>query len=168
MIGTPLTWTGCCVSSITAEMFFMNMDSKVIFTWESLFTWTSTWISFGALAQITDHRQRRRRRWHGATNSSLFMNWGQKKISNLIWSSLLFSSGQSCVQITNVSIQIILNFEIQITLRALKKSKMLDTNRYTWRHNNLINFIVTNVEPNLKVYSDLPGWEATGGGTIPT
>ena len=44
---------------------------------------------------------------------------------------------------------------------------MLDTNRYTWRHNNLINFIVTNVEPSFKVYSDLPGWEATGGGTIP-
>jgi hypothetical protein len=44
---------------------------------------------------------------------------------------------------------------------------MLDTNRYTWRHNNLINFIVTNVDPVFKVYSDLPGWEATGGGTIP-
>ena len=44
---------------------------------------------------------------------------------------------------------------------------MLDTNRYTWRHNNLINFIVTNVDPSFKVYSDLPGWEATGGGTIP-
>ena len=44
---------------------------------------------------------------------------------------------------------------------------MLDTNRYTWRHNNLINFIVTNAESNFKVYSDLPGWEATGGGTIP-
>ena len=44
---------------------------------------------------------------------------------------------------------------------------MLDTNRYTWRHNNLINFIVTSVDPTFKVYSDLPGWEATGGGTIP-
>ena len=44
---------------------------------------------------------------------------------------------------------------------------MLDTNRYTWRHTNLINFIVTNVDPTFKVYSDLSGWEATGGGTIP-
>ena len=44
---------------------------------------------------------------------------------------------------------------------------MLDTNRYTWRHNNLINFIVTSVDPTFKVYSDLPGWEATGGGSIP-
>ena len=44
---------------------------------------------------------------------------------------------------------------------------MLNSGRYTWRHNNLINFIVTNVDNNFKVYSDLPGWEATGGGTIP-
>ena len=42
------------------------MDSKIIFTRESLFTWTS-WISWGALEQITYHRQSRRRRWHGAT-----------------------------------------------------------------------------------------------------
>ena len=44
---------------------------------------------------------------------------------------------------------------------------MLDTNRYTWRHNNIINFIVTNVDKSFKVYSDIPGWEAPGGGTIP-
>ena len=44
---------------------------------------------------------------------------------------------------------------------------MLDTHRYTWRHNNLINFIVNSVDSKFKVFSDLPGWEATGGGTIP-
>ena len=44
---------------------------------------------------------------------------------------------------------------------------MLDTDRYTWRHNNLVNFIVTNVDKRYKVYSDIPGWEAPGGGTIP-
>ena len=45
---------------------------------------------------------------------------------------------------------------------------MLDTQRYTWRHNNLISFIVNNVDrQRFKVFSDLPGWEATGGGTIP-
>ena len=45
---------------------------------------------------------------------------------------------------------------------------MLDTKRYTWRHNNIINFIVNNVDKEkFKVYSDLPGWEAAGGGTIP-
>ena len=44
---------------------------------------------------------------------------------------------------------------------------MLDTRRYTWRHNNLINFIVNSVDSKFKVFSDLPGWEATGGGTIP-
>ena len=45
---------------------------------------------------------------------------------------------------------------------------MLDTNRYTWRHNNLVNFIVSNVDTKkYTVYSDLPGMEAPGGGTIP-
>ena len=45
---------------------------------------------------------------------------------------------------------------------------MLDTKRYTWRHNNIINFIVNSVnKEKFKVYSDLPGWEAAGGGTIP-
>ena len=46
-------------------------------------------------------------------------------------------------------------------------SIMLNTGRYTWRHNNLVNYIVTSVDKKFKVYSDLPGWEATGGGTIP-
>ena len=46
-------------------------------------------------------------------------------------------------------------------------STMLNTKRYTWRHNNLINFIVNNVDKKFKVFSDLPGWEAPGGGTIP-
>ena len=44
---------------------------------------------------------------------------------------------------------------------------MLDSARYTWRHNNIVHFIVTNVDSRFKVYSDLPGWEAAGGGTIP-
>ena len=44
---------------------------------------------------------------------------------------------------------------------------MLNTDRYTWRHNNIVNFIVSNIDSKYKVYSDLPGWEAPGGGTIP-
>ena len=44
---------------------------------------------------------------------------------------------------------------------------MLDTGRYTWRHNNIVNLIVTNVDKKFRVFSDLPGWEADGGGTIP-
>ena len=48
-------------------------------------------------------------------------------------------------------------------------SVMLNTGRYTWRHNNIINYIVTNVDSSkFKVYSDLPGWEAPGGGSIPS
>ena len=44
---------------------------------------------------------------------------------------------------------------------------MLDTNRYTWRHNNLVHYIATNVDKKYKVFSDLSGMEAPGGGTIP-
>ena len=43
----------------------------------------------------------------------------------------------------------------------------LDTNRYTWRHNNLVNYIARNVDKKYTVFSDLPGMEAPGGGTIP-
>ena len=46
-------------------------------------------------------------------------------------------------------------------------STMLNTGRYLWRHNNLINFIVNNVDKKFQVYSDLPGWEAPEGGTNP-
>jgi len=47
-------------------------------------------------------------------------------------------------------------------------SVMLNSGRYTWRHNNLIHYIITNIDTDkYTVYSDLPGWEAPGGGTIP-
>ena len=46
-------------------------------------------------------------------------------------------------------------------------STMLNTGRYLWRHNNLINFSVNNVDKKFQVYSDLPGWEAPEGGTNP-
>ena len=36
-------------------------------------------------------------------------------------------------------------------------STMLSTGRYTWTHNNLINFIVTNADKKFQVFSDLPG-----------
>ena len=43
----------------------------------------------------------------------------------------------------------------------------VESDRYTWRQNNIVNFIVTYLDRKFKVYSDLPGWEAAGGGTIP-
>ena len=56
----------------------------------------------------------------------------------------------------------------QTTNHILNNCKVaLDTNRYTWRHNCVINYIVTNVEPKFRVYSDLPGHTAAGGGSIP-
>ena len=44
---------------------------------------------------------------------------------------------------------------------------MVNTDRYTWRHNYIVNFIVNNVDSKYQVYSDFPGWEAQGGGSIP-
>ena len=43
----------------------------------------------------------------------------------------------------------------------------LDQGKYTWRHNNIINYIVENVDTTrFKVYSDIPGY-MVGNGTIP-
>ena len=56
----------------------------------------------------------------------------------------------------------------QTTEHILSNCKVaLDTNRYTWRHNCVINYIVTNVDPKFRVFSDLPGHTASGGGSIP-
>ena len=38
----------------------------------------------------------------------------------------------------------------------------LETGRYTWRHNCIVNYIVKLVDPKFTVFSDLPG-----GGSIP-
>ena len=56
----------------------------------------------------------------------------------------------------------------QTTNHILNNCKVaLDTNRYTWRHNCIINYIVTNVDPKFRIFSDLPGHTAAGGGSIP-
>ena len=44
---------------------------------------------------------------------------------------------------------------------------MLNTKRYTWRHDKIVNFIATSVSNKFEVFSDLPGMGAPGGGTIP-
>merc|ERR1712016_379509 len=43
----------------------------------------------------------------------------------------------------------------------------LDSGRFTWRHNCVINFIVNSIDEKYTVYSDLPGHTAPGGGSIP-
>ena len=44
----------------------------------------------------------------------------------------------------------------------------LETGRWTWRHNNIVNYIVNSIDTQkFSVHSDLPGHEAAGGGTIP-
>ena len=51
-------------------------------------------------------------------------------------------------------------------LNACKVS--LDTGRYTWRHNCVVNYFVNSCDDKYTVYSDLPGHTAPGGGSIPT
>ena len=47
----------------------------------------------------------------------------------------------------------------------------LDQGRYTWRHNSVLKSIIEIVrpalDPNFRLYSDIPGFEAPHGGTIP-
>jgi hypothetical protein len=55
------------------------------------------------------------------------------------------------------------------TLHTLNGCKvMLDQGRYTYRHDNIVNFIVSKIDTQLyKVYSDTHGLQTTNGGTIP-
>ena len=44
----------------------------------------------------------------------------------------------------------------------------LNTGRWTWRHNNIVNYVVNSIDTQkFSVQSDIPGHEAAGGGTIP-
>ena len=43
----------------------------------------------------------------------------------------------------------------------------LEQGKFTWRHNNILNYVVKNIDTNkFKVYSDLPGY-TIGNGSIP-
>ena len=55
------------------------------------------------------------------------------------------------------------------TMHTLNGCKvMLDQGRYTYRHDNILNYIVSKLDKNLyTVYSDLHGMQTTNGGTIP-
>ena len=56
----------------------------------------------------------------------------------------------------------------QTTDHILSACKVaLDTGRYTWRHNCVVNYIVNSVDEKYTVFSDLPGHTASGGGSIP-
>ena len=61
---------------------------------------------------------------------------------------------------------------IQILLHVLSGcSVALDQGRFTWRHNSVLASIISIVQPRLKagfsLCSDLPGYQAPHGGTIP-
>ena len=55
------------------------------------------------------------------------------------------------------------------TVHCLNGCKVaLEQQRYTWRHNNIVNYIVNSVDSTkLKVYSDLPGYQTSNGGSLP-
>ena len=43
-----------------------------------------------------------------------------------------------------------------------------DTGRWTWRHNNIVNYVVNSLdETRYTIFSDIPGHEASGGGSVP-
>ena len=61
---------------------------------------------------------------------------------------------------------------IQALLHILSNCNVaLDQGRYTWRHNSVLNTLIQLVTPFLDstycLYSDIPGFEAPHGGTIP-
>ena len=55
------------------------------------------------------------------------------------------------------------------TLHCLNGCKIaLDQGRYTWRHDNIINYIVKNVDTSkFKVHSDIAGYQTSNGGSLP-
>ena len=57
----------------------------------------------------------------------------------------------------------------QTTNHCLNICKVaLDSGRFTWRHNNVVNYIVQSLDhTKYTIHSDIPGHEAAGGGTIP-
>ena len=56
----------------------------------------------------------------------------------------------------------------QTTEHILNGCKVaLETGRFTWRHNCIVNYIVNSLDPKFRVFSDLPGHTAPGGGSIP-
>ena len=50
---------------------------------------------------------------------------------------------------------------------AIACTVSLDTGRYTWRHNCVINYIVNSCHHNYIVYSDLSGHRGSVGGSLP-
>ena len=69
----------------------------------------------------------------------------------------------------SVSDQCLLCKNCDSTLHTLNGCKvMLDQGRYTYRHDSILNFIVSKIDSQLyKVYCDIQGHQTTNGGTIP-
>ena len=69
----------------------------------------------------------------------------------------------------SVSDQCLLCKNCDSTLHTLNGCKiMLDQGRYTYRHDSILNFIVSKIDRSkYTVYSDISGYQTTNGGTIP-
>ena len=107
---------------------------------------------------------------------------------DLSWQSYMFNMKQGTLKfIANASID---TLPTQANLKRWKKSTSdlcplcrgrqtnnhvlnicqvgKDTGRWTWRHNNIVNYVVDSVDTEkFTVYSDIPGHTAPGGGSIP-
>ena len=130
----------------------------------------------------------RRKKWEGHVKElavqGQFLALAAAEREDIVWKSVMYDLKQGTLKfLLNASIDTLptaanlkrwkksssdlckLCKRRQTTNHILNNCKVaLDTNRYTWRHNCVINYIVTNVEPKFRVYSDLPGHTAAGGG----
>jgi hypothetical protein len=57
----------------------------------------------------------------------------------------------------------------QTTAHCLNICKVaMETGRWTWRHNNIVNYVVSSLDTSkFTVHSDIEGHETAGGGTVP-
>ena len=133
----------------------------------------------------------RRQKWEGHVKDlavqGKFLALAAAEKEDIVWKSAMYDSKQGTLKfLLNASIDTLptaanlkrwkksssdlckLCKRRQTTNHILNNCKVaLDTNRYTWRHNCIINYIVTNVDPKFRIFSDLPGHTAAGGGSIP-
>ena len=119
---------------------------------------------------------------------SEFLKFAQEEKKDPIWKSLIWNLKSGTAKFflnstfhtlptmnnlklwnKNVSDQCLLCKNWDSTLHTLNGCKtMLDQGRYTYRHDNILNYIVSNLDKKLyTVYSDLHGHQTANGGTIP-
>ena len=55
----------------------------------------------------------------------------------------------------------------QVRSWTVNRADFCKTGRWTWRHNNIVNYVVKSLDySKYTVFSDIEGHEAPGGGTL--